>query len=827
MGSVAGLAVAASVAAARLLQHNYSVTKDWALALTAYNHGLAGIRRAVRTVGSSDIADLIEYYNGRTWGFASRNFYAAFLAAAEVDFQAHKYFGIVDREDPIVSETIELPFFVSAATAMRAFDVDEPTLRELNRSLRTPIWDGRKRIPRGFELRLPSRPDRPTPRQMLANVDASQRYFVQVPDRYHRVRRGESLSTIAARYGASVRDLTTLNNLRSRNLIRAGQTLRLPVSEPDTTVASDGTYTVRRGDTLSGIAQRVGLNVAALVATNDLRNADSIQPGQKLRVDGTRPAQPEDDTATPATESGNETVVARAETMERAAEEEAASAQGDATSSGEPEKATAPVAEPGPSETLTADADETPPAREDAESTEEVVASETEPATAPVDGSPAPLSADPSDYAVAEDRTIEVQAAETLGHYAEWLDLRASQLRRVNRMRYGTPVVIGKRLELDFSRVEPSEFERRRLAYHEEIQGRFFDQFRIAGTSRQLVKGGDSLWTLARRSDNVPVWLLRQYNPDLDFDDPEKVTEANPQQSEYLWGTAEIYEWTSADGIPLQGILYKPEGFDPSQQYPMMVYFYERNSDDLHEHHVPAAGRSVINFSFYASRGYVVFVPDIPYKIGYPGESAMNAVMPGVTQLMDEGYVDRENIGVQGHSWGGYRIAYMVTRTNLFAAAEAGAPVSNMTSAYGGIRWGSGMSRMFQYEDTQSRIGGSLWEKPLRYIENSPIFWADKIETPLMMMHNDHDTAVPWEQGIELFVALRRLGKPAWLINYNDEPHWPTTLANKRDWTKRMQQFFDHYLKDAPAPVWLDEGVPAIEKGRTLGLEPVVTDPER
>jgi dipeptidyl aminopeptidase/acylaminoacyl peptidase len=286
-------------------------------------------------------------------------------------------------------------------------------------------------------------------------------------------------------------------------------------------------------------------------------------------------------------------------------------------------------------------------------------------------------------------------------------------------------------------------------------------------------------------------------------------------------------EWTSLDGKRLQGILYKPEDFDPSQQYPMMVYFYERNSDDLHEHHIPAAGRSVINFTFYASRGYVIFVPDIPYKIGYPGESAMNAVMPGVTQLMDQGFIDRDNVGVQGHSWGGYQIAYMVTRTNLFAAAEAGAPVSNMISAYGGIRWGSGMSRMFQYEDTQSRIGGSLWEKPLRYIENSPIFWADKIETPLLMMHNDHDTAVPWEQGIELFVALRRLGKPAWLINYNDEPHWPTTLANKRDWTRRMQQFFDHYLKDAPAPIWLEEGVPAIEKGRMLGLEPVVTDPDR
>ncbi len=161
----------------------------------------------------------------------------------------------------------------------------------------------------------------------------------------------------------------------------------------------------------------------------------------------------------------------------------------------------------------------------------------------------------------------------------------------------------------------------------------------------------------------------------------------------------------------------------------------------------------------------------------------------------------------------------MVTRTNIFKAAEAGAPVSNMTSAYGGIRWGTGRSRMFQYERTQSRIGGSLWEYPMRYMENSPIFWADKIETPLLIMHNDHDGHVPWYQGIELFVALRRLGKPTWMINYNDEPHWPTKFHNKKDWQIRLQQFFDHYLKGAPAPVWLKEGVPAVEKGKTLGTE--------
>ncbi|MFT5142812.1 MAG: dipeptidyl aminopeptidase/acylaminoacyl peptidase [Rhodothermales bacterium] len=334
------------------------------------------------------------------------------------------------------------------------------------------------------------------------------------------------------------------------------------------------------------------------------------------------------------------------------------------------------------------------------------------------------------------------------------------------------------------------------------------------GTPNKAAKSDELMLTRESYSEFPNLWVT-----DDSFDDWTQLSDANPQQSEYLWGTAELVNWTSTDGDRLEGILYKPEGFDPGKKYPMMVYFYERSTDGLHAHQTPAPGRSVINRTFYASRGYLVFVPDIPYKIGYPGESAMNAVMPGVTGLMDRGFVDRDRIGVQGHSWGGYQIAYMVTRTNLFAAAEAGAPVANMFSAYGGIRWASGVSRAFQYERTQSRIGGTIWEKPLRYIENSPIFWLDKVETPLLILHNDHDGAVPWYQGIELFVGLRRLGKPAWLINYNGEPHWPLPYWKRVDWTTRMQQFFDHYLMDAPAPVWLEKGVPAVDKGRTWGLE--------
>ncbi len=334
------------------------------------------------------------------------------------------------------------------------------------------------------------------------------------------------------------------------------------------------------------------------------------------------------------------------------------------------------------------------------------------------------------------------------------------------------------------------------------------------GFPRQAEDAGKLLVTRERFEEFGDLWVAED-----DFSDMERISDLNPQQSEYLWGTAELVSWTSLDGVPLDGMLFKPEGFDPSAQYPMMVYFYEKMSSGLYWHRPPAAGGSSISVSFYVSRGYLVFIPDIPYKVGYPGESALNAVMSGVTMLINQGFVQADNVGVQGHSWGGYQIAYMVTETNLFKAAEAGAPVSNMTSAYGGIRWGSGMSRMFQYERTQSRIGGSLWEVPLRYIDNSPLFQADKVETPVLMMHNDDDGAVPWYQGIEFFVALRRLGKPVWMLNYNGAGHGLRTFANRKDWTIRMQQFFDHYLKGAPAPVWMEHGVPALMKGKTLGLE--------
>ena len=246
----------------------------------------------------------------------------------------------------------------------------------------------------------------------------------------------------------------------------------------------------------------------------------------------------------------------------------------------------------------------------------------------------------------------------------------------------------------------------------------------------------------------------------------------------------------------------------------MLVYFYEKSSDQLYVHSVPAPSWSIINIPWCTSNGYVVFVPDITYRIGYPGQSAYDAVVSGTRAMVDRfSFIDSTRMGIQGQSWGGYQVAYLVTRTNLFKAAMAGAPVSNMTSAYGGIRWGTGRSRMFQYEQTQSRLGATLWEKPELYIENSPLFHVPDIQTPLLIMHNDSDGAVPWYQGIEFFTALRRLNKPAWMLSYNDEGHNLSKWPDRVDLSIRMMQFFDHYLKAKPEPEWMVQGFPLTKKG--------------
>lgn len=305
--------------------------------------------------------------------------------------------------------------------------------------------------------------------------------------------------------------------------------------------------------------------------------------------------------------------------------------------------------------------------------------------------------------------------------------------------------------------------------------------------------------------------------PSANLSELKKISNTNPQQSEYNWGTVELIKWKSYEGRELEGLLYKPEDFDSTKQYPLLVYYYELYSDKLHSHYIPKPTASIIFPSEYTSAGYVVFIPDIRYTTGHPAKSAYDCIMSGTDKVLELlPNIDSKRMGLQGQSWGGYQTAQLITMTNRYAAAMAGAPVSNMFSAYGGIRWGSGLNRQFQYEKTQSRIGYTIWEKPELYIENSPIFHLPKVETPLLIMHNDGDGAVPWYQGIELFTGMKRLNKEVWLLNYNDDDHNLMQNANRIDLSIRMRQFFDYYLNGQEAPQWLLEGIPAVVKGIEL-----------
>lgn len=358
-------------------------------------------------------------------------------------------------------------------------------------------------------------------------------------------------------------------------------------------------------------------------------------------------------------------------------------------------------------------------------------------------------------------------------------------------------------------------------AYHLITNGKDIGAAIIAGDFRlsprpALARDSEELVYSRETFNKFPdLYLVSNYN----FENAQRISEANPQQGDYSWGGIELKRWLDYEGQEVTGMIVKPENFDPTKKYPLIVNFYERSSNRLHRHRAPYPHRSTINYTYYANRGYIIFNPDVSYLTGAPGESAYRSVMSGVDALIVEGYIDEKRMALQGHSWGGYQIAYLLTRTNRFVCAESGAPVVNMTSAYGGIRWGTGLSRMFQYEKTQSRLGSTLWEDPQVYIDNSPLFELDKMETPVLILHNDQDGAVPWYQGIEYFVALRRLDKPAWFLNYNGEPHWPLKRQNREDFQIRMSQFFDHYLMGQAKPLWMVEGVPAMEMGIDQGLE--------
>lgn len=636
----------ASVAAARLLENNYAVTGAWPLAMTAYNHGAAGMRRAARKLGTTDIVTVLRKYKSRTFGFASRNFYVAFLAAIEIDSDPHKYFSNLKLNPPVDYEFVKIKGYISTDTLIKVTGLSRAELMATNPGLRPAVWNGNKYIPKGYELRINRRtvPNASEIATKVASIKPSLMFAKQKADRFHRVRRGQTLSTIAARYRIRLSDLVALNNLRSRHRIRVGQVLRLPQPgkryrgkslrvaekrspkvEPQA-IPQSGTYKVRRGDNINSIARKFGMSVKELSAINNIRNKNRIYPGQRLMLAEATPTDGEfhvvrrgDSIDKIARRYGKKPrqilAMNRLKNKNRiypgqrllvaTAEQTKVAVKATEKKQSPPEKATTPteaaktatkkatttkempVSEPvqvalatADKSTTTATPVEQTKAETASKSTDLVEEANNEPAddeqtmlsilgmsvdsdgfagdtddSSSADSSnqeqpakrvakamsvPAKedetldesgdsigdnviseansdLLADPTNYSVSKRNTIEVQAAETLGHYAEWLQLRASQLRRINKMRYGKPVVIGKRIKLKFSKVTPEEFEEQRVAYHQAIQEEFFERYQITGSDKHKIRRGQSVWKLAKRRYKIPIWLLRQYNPDLNF----------------------------------------------------------------------------------------------------------------------------------------------------------------------------------------------------------------------------------------------------------------------------------------------------------------------
>jgi membrane-bound lytic murein transglycosylase D len=409
---------AASQAAGKLLAYNYSITGNWPMAITAYNHGLAGARRAMRQFGDDAYADILRNYNGRTFGFASRNFYVAFLAAKQVDQNVETYFPGLVPDDPTDFTTFKLQAYVSVDDLTAALEVSAKQLAAYNPALQSTVWQGSKLLPKDFTIRLPSSLFGVPVEALLANVPADSWQTSQLPDLFHTIARGDTLSQIADAYNTRVSTLVALNNLSSSNRIRAGQQLRLPAAGPAP---------------------------AASVAAAEAPPTSAVETVVAANVDAPAIDVP---------------AIVVEQTPAALAEDLAASLLG----------------------TI-----------QDA------------------------LLSDPSDYSVADDGTIEVHPLETLGHYADWLEIRTQRLRDINGLAFRTPVEVGKHIRLDLSTVDAKTFEDRRVAFHRAQQDAFFRENIITGVTEHVISKGESIWVLALREYDVPIWLFRQYNPELDL----------------------------------------------------------------------------------------------------------------------------------------------------------------------------------------------------------------------------------------------------------------------------------------------------------------------
>jgi membrane-bound lytic murein transglycosylase D len=432
----------ATRAAGRLLAYNYSIVGNWPMAITAYNHGLAGVRRAMRKYGDTAVVDILRNYNGRTFGFASRNFYVAFLAAMEVDRNVDRYFPGLVPDRPVAYSTATLPDFMPAAAVAAALGISERELARHNTGLQATIWQGSKYLPKNLEIRVPTYLLSAPIAELIATVPPAERHPSQLPDLYHTIVRGDTLSALAAEYGTSVRTLVALNNLGSSNRIRAGQKLRLPAAGP----------------------------APVVVAATSPPGVSSVIPEPELAAELPAGAM----ASAPAIAAIADRPVADTVAI---SDERAPIDAGIITDEGIPPDELAPPEE--------------------------------EPAQAS-------LLSDPSDYSVDENSTIEVQPLETLGHYADWLGVRTQRIRDINGLAFRTPVEVGQRIKLDLSKVDAQAFENLRTAWHRDQQDAFFRTHRISGITEHTVGPGESVWILSLRKYGVPIWLFRQYNPELD-----------------------------------------------------------------------------------------------------------------------------------------------------------------------------------------------------------------------------------------------------------------------------------------------------------------------
>jgi membrane-bound lytic murein transglycosylase D len=449
----------ATEAAAQLLAYNYRILGTWPLALTAYNHGVAGVRRAVERMGTTNIVTIVRDYHTRMFGFASRNFYVSFLAALKIDRDPQKYFGTIVPKKEERFRQVRMPQYVGIGPLEHAIDIDPATLRELNPALRPAVWRGRLAVPRGYELRLPVDGSVLTT-ALLARRLAAQSLLARATTP-RRARPGAGLAaTEGPRVLAAVLKSARASNaapaVASAPVTHYSRVTFAPPSPPAATIPASPSA----GDSLPDAARKFGLTSRGLLDVNGGgRGGRGTPESPLLSWNGGGSSAP----GTGDTQgSGN---------VEGAGSQPVSAAEADALS----------------------------------------------PGLGPAGGSS--QNADPTDYSVARNDTIVVAAAESLGFYAEWLDVTAWDLRRLNHLSFRTPVRVGERIRLDFRHIPPEEFEARRADYHRQLEASYFAAHRIVGSEPYVARSGDSLWTLTQRFAQVPLWLLREYNPDTDFAD--------------------------------------------------------------------------------------------------------------------------------------------------------------------------------------------------------------------------------------------------------------------------------------------------------------------